>query len=454
MKKKLLLMMMCWPMVLSAQNGVTVSGLAVSAGSPTTVTFNVSWSNTGMPDVWSDTVWVWVDYNVAGVMERLPVTGGTASAGTVTKVSGNDKGVWLVGNARSAESFSAMVQLFTTENVVAGACAYASNYPPVGEYISASTSTISFTGTPPYNIVLKDAGGGTKTHTEDSPYPVPTGYTVQSFTDKTGAPGSFTCVPSTVYALQASAAGFCAGGAGVTFALSGTDNGRNYELYKAGTSKAVATLVGKGSAATFSGSFTAGTYTARLIPNPAFCPAEMTGSLPVVSNPLPATPNLAVLASTVCLGTSITFRVTMPESGVTYTWTGATGTASGTSDGTYTVSGATTGTKSVTASARLTSNGTTCQSSNSSLSAMVLQPSANGQTANATCGCVTGTNNCKGTCMTVCRAIYRDCGGGNLLGYNDWNDCGALAYSRGYSYYYTYSYSGGDGGNDHWCYGC
>jgi hypothetical protein len=105
--------------------------------------------------------------------------------------------------------------------------------------------------------------------------------------------------------------------------------------------------------------------------------------------------------------TSITFRVTNPVSGATYTWSGAAGTASGTGDGTYTVSGATTGTKSVTAYASLTSNGTTCQSANSSLSAYVSQPSTNGQTRDATCGCAPGLSNCSNTCRTPA-TTYQD----------------------------------------------
>jgi hypothetical protein len=124
---------------------------------------------------------------------------------------------------------------------------------------------------------------------------------------------------------------------------------------------------------------------------------------------LPATPTLAVSASTVCVGTSITFRVTNPVSGATYTWSGAAGTASGTGDGTYTVSGATTGVKSVTAYARLTSNGTTCQSGNASLSAYVSQPGANGQSSSP-CGCASSLKDCNGTCQTSC-TIFTLCDG-------------------------------------------
>ena len=207
-----LLLFLC-PVLLAAQNGVSVSNLALNAG---TVTFDVSWNKNAMPvAVWSDSVWVFVEYNNTGTMERLPVTSAAASAGTVTKISGNDKGVWLVGNARSAGSFSATVQLLTATADIAGACAYASNYPPVAEYLTPET--VKFMGTPPYDLVLSSGAASA----QDS-YNLLQGQTLISFSDKTGAPGVFSCLPPAVQTLTASASGFCAGTAGVTFALSGT----------------------------------------------------------------------------------------------------------------------------------------------------------------------------------------------------------------------------------------
>jgi hypothetical protein len=195
------LFIILWPAALMAQNGVTVGGLAVDAG---TVTFNVSWDKNAqnMPALWSDSVWVWVDYNDMGTMMRLPLLSGAtltahtalADEGKVIEVSGNNKGVWVVGNARSAGSFSATVTLLTAAADIAGACVYGSNYPPVGDYTSASD--ISFTGTLPYDVVLKDNGDATTTVLVNSgTYTLSAGYTVQSFTDKTGAPGIFKCIP-------------------------------------------------------------------------------------------------------------------------------------------------------------------------------------------------------------------------------------------------------------------
>jgi hypothetical protein len=257
---------------------VTVSNLAVDAG---TVTFNVQWTNDHAPDfVWSDTVWVFVDYNNNGVMERLPVTGASASAGTVSILSGNTDGAWIIGDARTQGNFSATVTLLTAIKDVGGACVYGSNYPPVGKYTSATE--ISFTGTPGYDLVFV---GGATTHTESSPYTVPSGSTVQSFTDKTGAPGKLGCIPSTTFTLMASASTYCTGST-VTFALSNTTSGRTYWLYK-GTDP-VNALTTTGGAATFTGAFAgAGVYTAQVIAEGGNCAAVMTGTHTVSENPVP-----------------------------------------------------------------------------------------------------------------------------------------------------------------------
>jgi uncharacterized protein (TIGR02145 family) len=194
MKKNLLLMMLCCPIVLVAQNGVAVSNLAVDAG---TVTFNVSWKKPMPVELWSDTVWVFVDYNNNGKMERLPLSPGatlttTSPGGQVIEEPDNNQGVWVAGNARTNSSFSATVQLLTAVSNVGGACVYGSNYPPVGESLSASE--ISFTGTPKYDLVLeKIADGSTYTISTTGLYAIHAGEVIQSFTDATGAPGIMKC---------------------------------------------------------------------------------------------------------------------------------------------------------------------------------------------------------------------------------------------------------------------
>jgi uncharacterized protein (TIGR02145 family) len=284
--------------VLPAQNGGTVSNLAVDAG---TVTFNVSWDKNAanMPSVWVDSAWVFVDYNAAGTMKRLPLLPGATltktsapGAGQVIQYSDNDNGVWVVGNAKTASSgsFSATVRLLTTENDVAGACAYASNYPPVGGY--KSPTQLAFTGTPVYDIVLKHTDGSTTVTQSGSDFYVPASYTVQTFSDKTGAPGIMKCMPPATYTLQASALAFCAGSVNVQFALSGTEAGRKYQLYQ-NNSAVGAVLNGTGNAATFTGSFNAaGTYTAQTLADELYCATVMSGTRVIIENPLPANPSV------------------------------------------------------------------------------------------------------------------------------------------------------------------
>jgi hypothetical protein len=277
--------------VLFAQNGVTVSNLVVDAG---TVTFNVSWDKNTMPEaLWSDTVWVFVDYNNGGTMERLPLSAGatlTATSapgvGSVKEEPDNTQGVWVVGDARTNTSFSATVQLLTTTADLAGACAYASNYPPVGKYVSATE--ISFTGTPDYKVILEKNDKSTYTATvgKGESLSIPSGEAILSFTDKTGAPGITNCTPSAAQQLIVSAAVYCAG-SGITFALANTETGAIYQLYAADVPLDGATLIGGGSPATFSGSYGVGTYSAQTIPGGAFCPAVMTGMHEISENPLP-----------------------------------------------------------------------------------------------------------------------------------------------------------------------
>jgi hypothetical protein len=180
---------------LFAQNGMTISNLTVDAG---TVTFNVSWNKDAMPALWLDSAWVFVDYNNKGVMMRLPLSPGatltaTSPGGKVIAAQGNNQGVWVVGNARQEGSFSATVKLLSTVTNIGGACAYASSYPPVGRYTSATK--IAFTGTPPFELTF-DSGDEPVTLQWKTPpytyiYTVPDETTLLSFTDKTGAPGKF-----------------------------------------------------------------------------------------------------------------------------------------------------------------------------------------------------------------------------------------------------------------------
>jgi hypothetical protein len=354
------------PVLLSAQNGVEVSGFNVDAG---TVTFNVSWSKNApnMPAVWSDTVWVFVDYNDNGTMKRLPlVPGATLTAtsapgvGKVEQLAGNTKGVRVIGNAKTADagSFSAKVELYyNSATIVTGACVYASNYPPVAEYVDGK---ITFTGTPIYKIVFKDTGGSPFDGTSDGTYTILAGETIDSFTDKTGAPGIIKCLPSTVYELAASFAGFCPGGS-VTFALSNAASGRVYRLYNG--NYPVDELTGQAGPATFTGIFAgAGTYTARVDADGTHCAVAMNGTRTITANALPTAPIIAKPADVCYNGDPIVFTATDFTGALTWTAVTTGGTVTGSSV-TY-ASGAATGEKTVKARSSQTYNGAPACESN------------------------------------------------------------------------------------------
>jgi hypothetical protein len=187
--------------LLAQSNGVSISNLTTSAG---TVTFEVRWNSTAMPPLWLDSAWVFVDYNDNGVTKRLLLdpAGATLTAtsalgvGRVAYEPGNAQGVWVIGNARTSGAFYAKVLLpaATASATLAGVCAYASNYPPVGLY--TSDTEITFTGTLPYIITLQREDNGQleiwpQLAAPPPVFTVPSGYTAYSFTDATGAPGRF-----------------------------------------------------------------------------------------------------------------------------------------------------------------------------------------------------------------------------------------------------------------------
>jgi uncharacterized protein (TIGR02145 family) len=258
---------------------------------------------------------MFVDYNDAGVMKRLLVAGATVSAGTVTKISGNDKGVWVAGNARTNDSFSAKVELFTEIKDIAGACAYASNYPPVGEYISASE--ILFIGTPEYKVVLERSDKSTYTATvdKDESLSIPNDEAVLSFTDKTGAPGVL--VPAT-YIL--SGADGCAE-ATVTLTLSGSQKGWKYQLHKGGM--AVGSVMdGTGNALPFPDAPTDGNfnYTVWTVDNSAVKAQramQVSNVRTITVNPLPTVTSSAGAAR--CGGGTLTLTA-MPSEDAVIDW--------------------------------------------------------------------------------------------------------------------------------------
>jgi hypothetical protein len=168
-------------------------------------------------------------------MTRLPVTGATATAGTMIKIPGNDQGVWVAGNARTNGSFSATVKLHTATATAdfSGLCAYAINYPPVAEYTAANT--VKITGTPPYYLTYSGGSAATVTAEEaEDAYTLTN--TLSSFTDKSGAPGTLSCTPPAA-PTGPSANSRCGSGA-VTFSASAPD-GVTIDWYDAPSSGSI-----------------------------------------------------------------------------------------------------------------------------------------------------------------------------------------------------------------------
>ncbi|MCD6011756.1 MAG: C-terminal target protein [Flavipsychrobacter sp.] len=80
---------------------------------------------------------------------------------------------------------------------------------------------------------------------------------------------------------------FCAGGAGVPIGLASSDAGVNYQLYR-GTMTIGGPVGGTGSAITFGNHNIAGTYTVKATIVATGCTQNMTGSVTITINPLPA----------------------------------------------------------------------------------------------------------------------------------------------------------------------
>jgi uncharacterized protein (TIGR02145 family) len=282
-------------------------------------------------------VWVFVDYNKAGVMKRLPLRAGATltahtapdDVGKVIKVPGNTDGVWVVGNAKTASSgsFSATVQLLTATATATGACAYASNYPPVGEYISLIH--LSFTGTPAYNIVLKNEENDTIYRTSGADFDIPADYTLVSFTDATGAPGIFACVPPAITVHPTASTSTCSGG---TVQLSVTASSATAYQWKKGSANV---LDGTGGT-------TANYTTAPLSGNATYTVVVSNGACSTTSNSALVTIYGAVSPGAITTASTTTFIGTAPtvtvgssqaatggSGNLTYLWvrTGGTGAA-------------------------------------------------------------------------------------------------------------------------------
>ncbi|MDR3184412.1 MAG: hypothetical protein LBT49_03300 [Prevotellaceae bacterium] len=315
--KKLFLLLQCCPVWLAAQNGITISEFKAAPG---TVTFTVSWNK---PSV--DSAWVFVDYNKSGTMTRLELSGATltppSSAGSAYMVPGNNRGAWVV--ASNAGAFSATVQLVAACTdarpcVPTGACAYAINYQPQGQY--TATDKITFTGTPPFYLEFNGDSPDTVFEKTSGSYTYnPGSKKLKSFTDATGAPGILICAVPAAQTLTVSAAGYCADATGVQFALSGMQSGATYQLVRNNTVAATLTT-NTGGAATFSGTHLSGTYSAKTVAG-AYCEVQMNGTHTVALYDKPSVSTMPLSAICYNATASLTASVTAgTTTSMTYTW--------------------------------------------------------------------------------------------------------------------------------------
>jgi hypothetical protein len=415
-------------------NGITLSNFtATPDASATTLTIDVQWKPLTNGKVWSDTVWVFVDYNHAGTMTRLPLAPGATltnpswSGASVIEVENNPHGVWVAGNAREAGSFSATVQMVSTcrdarQCVPTGACVYAINYPPKADY--TAYNQIKFAGTPPFALTLSD-GSTPEVKRENAghtyTYTLPSGQILLKFSDASGAPGVITCKQPAAQTLTASASSYCAGSSGATLSLSGTEAGVVYQLYRNGSSLgAGATLTGTGSERPFPGTYQAGAYTVQTAAG-SVCPRLMSGAPVVTIYPTPEPPVITG-AGTACF--SATLTATPGNYGDRILWD----------------DGSTASVRVVDASAtyRATSVYTAlgCTGSATAADVQIFEPSADGQPVSP-CGCADGTTDCSGTCRTNGTFTRNDgaCTGACNTAYvRSFNQCGTLLNARYGSY--------------------
>ncbi|MBN1951204.1 MAG: gliding motility-associated C-terminal domain-containing protein [Bacteroidales bacterium] len=110
---------------------------------------------------------------------------------------------------------------------------------------------------------------------------------------------------------------YCAGGAGVSITLSGSQSGISYELYLGGSPTGTSQN-GTGSALSFTNVTAAGTYTILATNGSTGCQATMSGSAAVSINPLPTQYNVGGGGSYCAGGTGVTITLSDTESGINY----------------------------------------------------------------------------------------------------------------------------------------
>lgn len=111
---------------------------------------------------------------------------------------------------------------------------------------------------------------------------------------------------------------YCAGGSGVNVTLSGSVAGISYQLKNGGSNIGPA-VAGTGSALNFGLQTLAGSYTIVAMNNTTGCFVTMTGSVPVVIDPLPMQYTVSSTSSTYCAGSAgVDVGLTGSDAGISY----------------------------------------------------------------------------------------------------------------------------------------
>ncbi len=120
----------------------------------------------------------------------------------------------------------------------------------------------------------------------------------------------------TVYTLSGGGS-FCAGGTGLNVELRGSTTGIQYQLYRGSVAVGVP-MMGTGSALTFGPFTTAGTYTVKATDPVSGCSSNMTGSIAISVNPLPATFSVFGGGSYCAGDAGVLVSMSGSESGIVY----------------------------------------------------------------------------------------------------------------------------------------
>lgn len=110
---------------------------------------------------------------------------------------------------------------------------------------------------------------------------------------------------------------YCAGGAGITISLAGSESAIQYNLYKNGTATGVS-VTGTGGVVSFAPQFTNGSYTVMAVNNATSCTRAMSGAATVSVNAAPAAYAVAGGGAYCAGGTGVSISLAGSATGVAY----------------------------------------------------------------------------------------------------------------------------------------